>query len=171
MTPPPPLLSCPLLLPDRRVYSQLQQQRQLQQQLQQQQQHLALKAPARDFSSRGQGQSSKYRSWQEQHRQEQLERTRKFQRQQEQQRAWKPNRATVVIGSVAAAGALIFVANQDEAPYTHRRRFLVVSRGEIFAAAAAASFSGVEVRREPGRAGDTTCTKKIDEHINLEGID
>jgi len=119
----PRLLSCPRIIGACRTSPP--------QQLQQQQQW-TLKPAARDFSSRGGRGTS--RSWQQQQQQEQLERTRRFQQQQEQQQTWKPSRRSVVVGSVAGAGALIFVANQDDAPYTHRRRFMMVSRGARSAA-------------------------------------
>ncbi|CBJ29012.1 metallopeptidase Oma1 [Ectocarpus siliculosus] len=84
---------------------------------QQQQQQWALRSLTREFSSRGRGRASRQHRWQE----------------RQQQRVRKANKGTAgACGAAVLAGVVIWQVNQDEAPYTHRKRFMIISRDGEF---------------------------------------
>lgn len=82
----------------------------------QQQQQWALRSLTREFSSRGRGRATRQQPWPG----------------RQQQRARKASQGTAAAcGAAVLAGMVIWQVNQDEAPYTHRKRFMMISRGEL----------------------------------------
>ncbi|CAM9503141.1 unnamed protein product [Ectocarpus fasciculatus] len=104
-------------------------------QQQQQQQQWALRSVTRELSSRGRGRATRQQPWQE--------------RQQQRVRKATQGRAAAC-GAAVLAGVVIWQVNQDEAPYTHRKRFMIISRdGEFLKGISKRSWASVKAQFGP----------------------
>ncbi|CAB1121175.1 unnamed protein product [Ectocarpus sp. CCAP 1310/34] len=101
----------------------------------QRQQQWVLRSLTRELSSRGGGRASRQDRWQR----------------RQQQRVPKSNQGTAAAcGAAVLAGVVIWQVNQDEAPYTHRKRFMIISRdGEFLKGISKSNWASVKQQYGP----------------------